>query len=538
MNILNRKNIFSSHSIIILIIILAILIVLNLISANHFGRIDLTQNKQYSLSEATKQTLGELEDPLFIKVYFSEKLPPDLEIVRTYLSDILSEYQAYSNNLKIEFIDPAKDEKTKKQMQKLGIPQVQMQVLEKDEFKIQNGYLGMTFNYADKKEVIPVMQDISNLEYDLTSKIKRLTADKIKVVGFLTGHGEHGLYDMPFSSAETPQTNDYTSVKQALDKNFQVTTVSVEKGTPIQLIDTLVIAGPKQELTDRELYEIDQYIMRGGKVIFLLDKVDVGQGMQANTVNTGIDQLLSHYGIQVNNDLVIDANNENVAFSSGVVQFLLPYPMWPKLTDKTFDTSHPVMSKLKSISFPWVSSLSALDKENIEIRTLATTSARGSAINPPFNLDPQQNFAPQNNNKIPVIMEAKGNFTSFYTDKEIPEIEIDSEDEQVSPELPETMEKKDQTDQETQIIVLADSDFTSDAYTNRFPGNFNFFLNAVDYLTLDSNLINIRAKSLQDRPLDELDENSKLWIKIINIGLIPVLIIIIGLIKYYLRKKK
>lgn len=524
-NILNRKNLFNTQSLGLLLIILAILIVINLISANHFGRLDLTAEKQYSISKVTKETLKNLDDLLTIKVYFSQNLPPDLSQTSQYVKDILGEYKAYSGKVNVEIIDPAKDEDTKQEVLYLGIPELEMQILEKDEYKIQKGYLGMALFYADKKEIIPVVQDIQNLEYELTTTIRRLTSESLKTIGFLTGHEEHGLYDLSGIS-QNQGNSDYTLIKKALDKNYNVTTVDLTATPKIENIDTLIIAGPKKALTEEELQAIDQFIVAGGKVIFLLDEINVEEGLQTTTNQTGLEKILASYGIQVNTNLVLDSSNENVGFSSGYMQFFLPYPFWPKLIKENFAKDNPIMAKLQTISLPWSSSLNPLNKSGIELTTLATTTFAGSTMSSPFNLDPNQQYNPSDRKKVPMIILAKGKFSSAYADQDTTEEEGQSESISVNP-----------AEEAGQLIVVAESDFINDSYLQRFPDNAVFFLNAVDYLTLGSDLISIRAKTLTDRPLDKISEAGKTWIKVINIILIPILIIIIGIVKFYLRKK-
>jgi len=540
-NILNRKNLFASHSFSVLAILLLIILVINLISINHFARLDLTNEKQYSLSSATKNTLDKIDDPLFIKAYFSQKLPPDLSIVDQYVKDILSEYHSISGNVRIEFIDPTQNEETEKEVQALGIPSIEMQMIEKDEFKIQKGYLGIAILYEDKKEIIPVVESTLNLEYDLTSAIKRLTSDSLKMVTFTTGHQEHGITQSPYQDPNVEQTADYTIIKKALEKNYLVHTLDTTDEKPITSADTLIVAGPKTDLTDKEIYEIDQFIMKGGRVIFLLDQINIMPGLQAVPQTTGLEELIKHYGIQMNQDLVIDSTNENVAFTSGSIQFFLPYPFWPKLIRDNFDLTNPVTSKLQTISFPWVSSLTTLEYENIQTNVWATTSKKGSTVTQPFNLDPQQNFANTNLSKTPIIVESKGQFASYFAGKEIPlaqSAKDNIDDTAYSPELTENNEPLLQSADQSQIIVIADSDFIADSYLQRFADNAIFFLNAVDYLTLDSDLINIRSKSITNREIKETSDTTRTWIKIINIILIPLLIIAIGVIKFYLRKKK
>jgi ABC-2 type transport system permease protein len=523
-NILNRKTLFTTQSITLLIIIAAILVVINLISANHFGRLDLTSDQQYSISSVTKNTLKNLDDLITIKVYFSPQLPPDLAQSSQYVKDILAEYKAYSSKVKIEIINPAKDDATKNEVLSLGIPELEMQIMEKDQFKVQKGFFGIALFYGDKKEIIPMVQDVQNLEYELTSIIKRLTSEKLQTIGFLSGHDEHGLYDLAGTSNAETTTNDYTTIKKELDKNYNVSLVDLAAPQALKNIDTLIIAGPKKALTDNELYQIDQFIMNGGKVIFLVDEIALGQGLQATPFQSGLEKILAKYGIKVNQDLVIDTSNENVGFTSGYMQFFMPYPFWPKLIKANFDLANPIMSRLQSISLSWASSILLEKQTNIEYSNLASTTKNASTVSQPFNLDPQQQFTPDKRSQYPMIVLAKGNFASAFKDQAAPDKDADAV-------------KINQATKESQILVLADSDFINNNNLKRFPDNGVFFQNAVDYLTVGSDLISIRSKSIADRPLKQIDEEGKMIIKTINIILIPALVIILGLIRYYKRKK-
>jgi gliding-associated putative ABC transporter substrate-binding component GldG len=520
-NILNRKNLFTTQSITLLIIIAAILVVVNLISANHFGRLDLTNDKQYSISGATKNTIKNLDDLLTIKVYFSKQLPPDLAQSSQYIRDILAEYKAYSSKVKIELIDPAKDEATKNEVLSLGIPELEMQVLEKDQYKVQKGFFGIAFFYGDKKEIIPMVQDIQNLEYEVTSIVKRLTSESLQTIGFLSGHDEHGIYDLSGTSNAGTTTSDYATIKKELDKNYNVVSVDLAKEKAMQNISTLIIAGPKKSLTDDELYQIDQFLMNGGKVVFLVDEVLIGEGLQAQPIQSGLEKILAKYGVKINQDLIIDSSNENVGFTSGYMQFFMPYPFWPKLIKANFDQSNPIMSRLQSLSLSWASSIFLEKQNNIEYNFLAQTTKNAGSLSQPFDLNPQQEFKADKRSQYSMIVLAKGNFTSAFKDEKV---SADS--------------KIDQATKESQILVMADSDFITDNNLKRFPDNGVFFLNAVDYLTVGSELISIRSKNISERPIQQLDDEAKMIVKTINIIILPGLVIILGLVRYYKRKKK
>ena len=173
------------------IIVVAILAIVNLISLNFFARADLTENKRYSISQSTKDVLRELDDVINIKVYFSKKLPPYLTTLTRQVRDVLDEYRAYAGrNLVIYFEDPTDDPELQRRVHSLGIPPVQLNIIEKDKAEVMNAYLGIAVLFEDRSEVIPVVQNANNLEYDLTSAIVKVASDERRTVGFLTGHDE------------------------------------------------------------------------------------------------------------------------------------------------------------------------------------------------------------------------------------------------------------------------------------------------------------------------------------------------------------
>ena len=178
----------------------------------------------------------------------------------------------------------------------MGIPQVQLNIIEKDQAQLTNVYLGMAIFYADRKEVIPFISSTTNLEYDLTSKILKLISNESKTVGIYTGAG-HDL------------TQDYQAVKQLLESQYTVTPVSLAPGdTTLKSINTLIVAGPR-DLTDLQKYQIDQLLMGGVKIVFLIDTVDISDGLQASSFKPGIEDLLQHYGVTVEENMVLDRSN-------------------------------------------------------------------------------------------------------------------------------------------------------------------------------------------------------------------------------------
>ena len=532
-----------NNKIVIGLLAAVLLILVNTIAFSHFIRWDFTEDKQYVISEVSKKTVDNLDDLVAVKVYFSQKLPPNLVPLSQYVQDILEEYQAYSNgNLQVEFLDPSKEE-IAEEAKSLGIPEVQMNVLEKDKWQVQNGFLGIGLLYLDKKEIIPVVRQTNGFEYDFTSALKRLTATEVKSVGFLTGNSAHGI-DNP-NTSEEPELNDYGVVARELSKTYNVKKVSAEFGAEIKDIDTLVIPGPKEQLSERELFEIDQFIIGGGRAIFLVDGAQVLPDFTAEVVETGLQEFLNHYGVSVKNNFVLDKINETVPFNSGLIQFLLPYPFWPKFVAANLNKENPIVSELETVTMTWVSSVFKSGDSpqiNLEVEELVTTSPDGWIQESPFNLDPNQEFNIEDSLRAnqSVMVLATAAFKSYFEGKSVPLLEIENEEG--------VLEKVENSDagreiipsmnENGQIIVIGDSDFITDNMLNSFPQNLTLFLNAVDYLTLDSDLILIRSKQVTERPLEELTDSQRLMVKAIGVLLAPALFIVFGILRALWRKKR
>ncbi|MDP2754713.1 MAG: GldG family protein, partial [Nitrospirota bacterium] len=222
------------------IIIIGILAAVNFFSYQIFYRWDLTQNKDYSISKASKQVAGKLDDVVNIKVYFSKNLPSQYISLRQEAGDILDEYAAYSNGkIRVEFIDPGDSEEMKSELYMLGIPELQFNVLEKDKYQIVKGYLGMAVQYGDKTEAIPVVENTDNFEYQVTLAIKKVISGKMAAVGFVTSNGTAGL------------DNEISAAYQKLQELYQTRQVDLAKEKEIpDDIDTLIIAGPKEKFSE------------------------------------------------------------------------------------------------------------------------------------------------------------------------------------------------------------------------------------------------------------------------------------------------
>lgn len=520
-----RRLKYGTNYLVLLLIILGILAVLNFFFIRHFTRIDLTQDKRYTLSSSTKGVLNNLDDIVNIKFYVSKKLPPYMVNLKRDITDILDEFKAFAGgNLSTKFIDPTEDPKLQQELRFMGIPQVQLNIIEKDQAQLINVYLGMAIFYTDKKEVIPFVNSTGTLEYDLTSAIVKVTSSETKTVGIFTGKG-HDL------------AKDYQMAKQLLEKQYQVKHVELKEEEGISSnINTLIIAGP-HELKDTQKYEIDQFLMRGGKIVFLIDTVDIKEGLQASPFKPGTDDLLEHYGIKVEQNLLLDRSYVHATFRSGFMTFQVPYPFWVKVISKGFSPDNPTVSNLESLMLPWTSTLKALEgkTEGITITTLAQSTPLSWTRKGFYMLNPQQNFfSPGTKTEsYPLALTASGKFKSFYADKPIPTAEKKSDVKKPEEKVDTIKESP-----ETQIIVIGNSRFIANDYLTQFRDNQIFFLNTIDWLTLGEQLIGIRSRGATDRPLQETTEYTKTLIKTINMFGIPILLILFGLIHFYLRRRR
>ncbi|TSC55878.1 MAG: hypothetical protein G01um101418_567 [Parcubacteria group bacterium Gr01-1014_18] len=525
----------------VVLLVGAILVLINVAVVSHFYRLDLTEDQQYSISDVSRRSVANLSDLVTVKVFFSEKLPPNLSPLSLYVKDILSEFSAYSKgNFRVQFMD-TESEEAKKEIRALGIPVVQMNVLEKDRWQVQNGYLGIAFYNQDRQEIIPAVRSTSNFEYDILAAVKRVTSSETRTVGFLTGHGEHLIRQV--ATQEEEKLQDYLALSQSLIRNYEVKEVNLSDGNAISGIDTLVVAGPKKELSDRDLFEIDQFLMGGGKLIALVDGVDLLPNLTVESVRTRLEDLLAHYGVAVGKDLVLDNVNEVVPFNTGVAQFLLPYPFWPKISGEGFSRENPITSRLESMTISWPVALSFTnpDSKDIEQVTLVKTSPESWMSLGSYNISPDQKFSTENFSSYPLAVFMSGKWKSYFALKPVPALSVlDPKTGKKNP-IPASILGRavvSEMKEPSQIIVVADSNFASDSFVRNFGDNLNFMLNSVDYVTLDPDLIEVRSKSISARPFGNLSEEKKGWVRGIAIAGAPILFIGYGLLRSWRRRAK
>jgi gliding-associated putative ABC transporter substrate-binding component GldG len=494
------------------LLVLGILILVNFISVRIFGRLDLTKARVYTLSDASKNLVRDLDDRVTVKAYFTEDLPAPYNNNRRAVLDILNDYKAYSKgNLHYEFINP-EGEKNEREAQQAGIPPVEVQIVKEDKFEVKRAFLGLVMMYEDKKEILPVIQNLGSLEYDISAAIKRLTSRTKKRIGYTTGHQETELTSMQRASQEI--NAQYESVPVDLSSN----TAEI----PQDLAALLIIA-PQTKFSDTAKYQIDQYLMHGGKVAFLLNKMKVDLSAQykvAQSVDIGLEDMLENYGIRINGDLVRDAQCASITVMQNQGQFQMrsqvPFPYLPNAVD--VDRSNPIVKDLQGLIFYFVSSLDTTLAANkgLKAEVLVRSSKHSGRQSGFVMLDPFHRYTPEElaESNIPMAAVVSGSFKSFFEGK--------------SP-VPHTTKSPD-----TRIIVVGDGDFMKDDFaSNR--GNLTFFVNIVDFLADDAGLITIRSKDIAQPPLEQVADGTKKLLKYGALLLPPFLVIAYGLLRWRRR---
>ncbi|HJW30499.1 MAG TPA: GldG family protein, partial [Saprospiraceae bacterium] len=179
-------------------LVILIIVAINFVSNEFHLRLDFTEDHEYTLSKATHDILDELEDPVTVKAYFSQNLPPDIAKTRQDFQEMLIEYSNRSDGKVVyEFINPNEKQETEQEAIQSGIQPVMITVREKDQAKQQKAFLGAQLSYGGKQEVIPVIQPGAAMEYALSTAIKKLSVNDKAAIGFLNGHGEPSINEMP-----------------------------------------------------------------------------------------------------------------------------------------------------------------------------------------------------------------------------------------------------------------------------------------------------------------------------------------------------
>jgi gliding-associated putative ABC transporter substrate-binding component GldG len=494
----SRKKVITT-----ILLITGILILVNFFTNRFFLRLDFTQGHEYSLSQATKNILKSLDDPVTVTAYFSEDLPPDIGKVKKDFKDMLIEYDSYSDGkIVYQFINPNKDQETEMEAQQAGIQPVMINVRERDQMKQQRAYLGATIQYGGKKEIIPLIQPGSAMEYALSTNIKKLSLkEKIKIA-FLQGNGEPTL-------AEMPQLNQQLSVM------YDVQTVTLTDTTQIPSnLKTLIVVAPTDTVKPEYFNQLDKFISNGGRVLVAINRVkgDLSNAM-GSSVYTGFETWLDKKGIDVRNEFVIDANSGSIMVRQQSGMFVMNTPVkFPYLPVITKFADHPITKGIESVILPFASPIKITSADSsLQVVNLAVTSDKTGFEKPPLYFDVMKQWTRNDfsSPSLPVAVAVEGKIDNSYT----------------------------------KMVVFGDGDFVvngSGQNAQRLQeDNINLMTNAIDWLSDDTGLIDLRTKGVSSRPINpDLEDGTKTFLKYLNFLLPIVLIIGFGIIRYQFRRKQ
>ena len=562
-----------NKDIIQLISVFIIIILINIIGSMVYHRFDLTHEGRYSLSKASKKLLSEIDDYIYIEVYLEGDFPAGIERLSLETKQILSEFKTQNDFIQFTFINPteSKDDKTRneilKQLYEKGLNPTNLQVKNGDSYTEKIIIPGAIVKFGANEIAVQLLknqiasspdqnleQSIRELEYEFTNAIKQLRSSLKPSIAFLKGHDE--LDGIEIEDLRNSLTQQY-SVDEIDLREFEVDSLGKpnlkKKLRDLKLKKLLLIAKPRLTFENLDKYFIDQYIMNGGKVIWMIDATNADMDSLSNKgsfiastlrdLNLG-DQLFK-YGVRINSNLVQDISSSKIPIP---ISFVNDIPQWELVPWRYFPVSiptlnHPITNNLNAVKFDFVSSIDTINTNaKITKTVLLHTSPYSRLVNTPYEISLQKALEQPAQNEFniqqaPIAVLLEGTFESLFKNR------INK----LSNELPFIKSSK-----PNRMLVISDGDIAQnqisrgvalplgyDNYEKRQYGNKDFILNAIDYLLEEDALIAVRTRELKMRLLDtqKINLERSFW-QIINLIIPIVLVIVFGIFKQYARKKK
>jgi len=558
---------------------LLIIVLINIIGSFVFTRFDLTSEKRYTLSKSTKKMLRETDDIFYFKVYLEGEFPSGFKRLSQSTREMLDEFRAYSDNIQYEFINPSasEDAKVRKDVYdrliEQGLEPTDLAVRTKEGQKQQSVFPGVLVTYKGRTVPISLLANrlgaapeaiinnsVQALEYNLVGAIRKLSITSKPKVAFIQGHSELGKLETADIAIALSDfySIEYVDIKGQI--NSLTERVQGENGSySLQnKFKTIIIAKPDSVFSEKDKFIIDQFVMHGGKVLWLIDPVFATMDSLQKTNSTiGITQdinlndLLFKYGVRLNSNLLMDLSALPIPMVTGYMgnqpQFeFFPWPYFPVLVSTS---SNPVVKNINAIRTEFISSIDTVGDPAIKKSILLTTSKYTRVEQTPVMIslsilgrDPDTRDYSDSPQPVAVLLE--GVFNSVFTNRIPKEI---SE----APEIGFTAKSP-----ENRMIVIADGDIIKnqvqfsngqyiplplgyDRHTGQTFGNKELILNAVNYLSDDAGLMAVRSRELRLRALDvnKARENLLSW-QLVNILIPVVLVILFGIIQFAIRKHR
>ena len=540
------------------------LMVLNTIGSFFFYRLDLTKDKRYTLSPASLNIIKQVKNPLYIKVYMEGELPAEFKRLQLETRQMLEEFQGYNSNIVFEFIDPLEDESTSmdnsKELYRKGLTPINISVDDKGKQS-----QAMVFPWAiavyDNKEVnIPLLKNImgasttdkvigsvQHLEYSIADALNRITKDKQKKIAIIKGNGElHEAYIAKFllQTKESYHIGPFT-----LDS---VAKQPINTLTELKKYDLAIIAKPTEAFSESEKQVLDQYIVNGGKTIWLIDQVVAEMDSLYSPTGSALsfprdlnlNDFFFKYGIRIYPDLVKDEQGSPIKLATGEQGSATQFQEFNwKFAPQVYPLSnHPIVKNLGGIKFDFASAIDTL-KNGIKKTVLLQSSAYSKRIGTPTEINLNSvneettpaDYLNKGNITLAVLLE--GNFHSMFENRVLAFDQNDFQAKGISGKMIVISDGdviKNQLDKNLLPVELGYDQRSGNLYDNK-----DFLMNCVNYILDDSGLINIRSKDL-DLPIldkEKVYENYT-YIQFLTIGLPLVILGLFGFLFTYLRKRK
>ncbi|NQV53078.1 MAG: gliding motility-associated ABC transporter substrate-binding protein GldG [Flavobacteriales bacterium] len=546
-----------------LIIGLASIFLVNYLGSFLFERFDLTAEKRYTLSDATISTLEELEDVIFIRVYLDGDLPTEFREMRASTKEMLDDMRAYAGaNLEYEFINPSASPQEEervdvyKELTRQGLQFTNIRMRAGDKVSEQIIFPGAILSFNGKETPIQLLKSqagseqsemielsIQQLEYAFMSGIQKLGTTTDLHVAFIEGHGE--LDKLETADAERALSEFYAVERITIDEQLGA----------LDGLDAIIIAQPDSAFSEKDKFIIDQFIMRGGKVMWCIDPVFARMdSLKQSQFTMGLvlehnltDQLFK-YGARLNNDLVLDLEALPIPIVTGMVGNQPNYEMftWYYMPLISGHEGHPISNNMERLRSEFVSTLDLVDVDGVTGHPLLQTSEKSRLVNAPtrisFNMlreTPRYEMYSGGPYTVGALLE--GSFPSVFKNR-LPKQIVDNQGIQF-------LEKS----EPTKMIVVSDGDIFKNElsrseekfyalgyykYTDQMYGNREFLLNAMNYLLDDSGLINVRNKEYKIRLLDQakVDEKRYYW-QGLNTAFPIMLVLMLGGLRMWLRRR-
>lgn len=465
-------------------------------------KVDLSAGKAYSISSSTKNILKNLKKNLEIDFYVSSSdLPSRLIPLKNEVVDFLKEYERSSKKIVIKILDPKKDKKAEEDVVSLGLPVFQYSQLERDSYQVKKVYFSLVLKYGDKKEIIYQVNDLSNLEYEISSLIYKLTRDKTEKIAII---GKKEIFSV------NQNEDDLSVLKRLLRQQYEVNFFEIDKDSPVKEIDKsykliLVFDDNQKKYQDEEIEKIKNYLKNNGKAIFFIGGAWVDpQSLYVSKADNNLNSLLKEFGIKIEENLILSFSSELVNFGTSNYQFITNYPYWIKTNN--FNKKYSLFSNVNVLTFPWVSSINFEKNKNytqdILVSSIDKSWGKKYSSDSAFLATPENIERPKQNDlkTFPLVASLK-------------------------------------KDNDLKIVVVPSSRFVYDQFISQ-NNNLDFVFNLVDNMTSGGALSGIRSRQVEFYNLPALSSNQKEVVRYLSIFLLPAIFGFYGFLRILKRSKK